>query len=99
MRSNVVSLYKNATFVNAKLKPTMLENEFKYYLENQEDLLKKFKGKFIVIKNNQVIGAYDSEIQALTETKKDHEIGTFLIQKVTPGNNDYTETYHSRVNF
>lgn len=75
----------------------MLEKEFKYYLKNQDELLKKFNGRFIVIKGDKVLGDYSSEIEALSETRKSHEVGTFLIQKCTPGNNAYTETYHSRV--
>lgn len=52
-----------------------------------------------MIKNEKVIGEYNSEVIALMETKKEHELGTFLIQKCSPGNVDYTETYHSRVIF
>ena len=77
----------------------MLEKEFKYYLDNQEELLKKFSGRFIVIKGEEVLGDYDSEVEALLESRKKHEVGTFLIQKCTPGEEDYTETYHSRVVF
>lgn len=77
----------------------MLEKEFEYYLENQQELIRKYSGKVIVIKNEKVIGDYNSEVIALMETKKDHELGTFLIQKCSPGNVDYTETYHSRVVF
>ncbi|MDO6761750.1 hypothetical protein Q4566_16195 [Tamlana sp. 2_MG-2023] len=75
----------------------MLEKEFKYYLNNQDELLKKFNGRYIVIKGDKILGDYSSEIEALSETRKSHEVGTFLIQKCTPGNNAYTETYHSRV--
>ncbi|WP_264523114.1 hypothetical protein [Flavobacterium sp. N502536] len=75
----------------------MLEKEFQYYLDNQDELLKKYAGKIIVIIGEDIIGEYDTEVQALVETRKSHEIGTFLIQKCSPGNNDYTETYHSRV--
>ena len=77
----------------------MLENEFKYYLDHQEELLKNYSGKVIVIKGDKILGAYDSEVEALTKTKKEHEVGTFLIQRCSPGNVDYTETYHSRVSF
>lgn len=75
----------------------MLEKEFKYYLNNQQELLKKYSGRTIVIKNEEVIGVFDSEVDALLETKKNHELGTFLIQKCSPGSMDITETYHSRV--
>ena len=75
----------------------MLEKEFKFYLNNQKVLLKKNSGKTIVIKGEEIIGVFNSEVDALLETKKEHELGTFLIQKCSPGNIDITETYHSRV--
>lgn len=77
----------------------MLEKEFKYYLDNQSELLKKYKGRYIVIKDHDILGDYSNELEALEDTKKNHKIGTFLIQKCTPGTIDHTETYHSRVVF
>lgn len=77
----------------------MLDKEFQFYLKNQDLLVNKYEGRFIVIKGEKVIGNYSSEIEALSETKKTHEVGTFLIQFCSPGTNSYTETYHSRVIF
>lgn len=74
-----------------------LEKEFKYYLEHQEELVKKYNGKFIVIKNREVIGAFDSELEAINTTSEQYELGTFLVQKCEPGSESYTQTYHSRV--
>ncbi len=34
----------------------MLDTEFKYYLENQAELVKKYNDRFIVIIGNEVIG-------------------------------------------
>ncbi|MCK4911674.1 MAG: hypothetical protein KAR83_08520 [Thermodesulfovibrionales bacterium] len=76
-----------------------LEKEFNYYIEHQDDLVKEYEGKHIVIKGGKVIGAYDSEIEAVEETAKAHKLGTFLVQKCEPGENSYTQTYHSRVTF
>jgi len=76
-----------------------LEKEFKYYIKNQKNLVKKYNGKFIVIKNEKVIGSYDDELTAIEETSKIEKIGTFLIQKCAPGEDDYTQTYHSRIAF
>ena len=76
-----------------------LEKEFKYYLEHQDELVKKYNGKFIVIKNREVIGAFDSELEAIEKTAEKHELGTFLVQKCEPGSESYTQTYHSRVTF
>jgi hypothetical protein len=74
-----------------------LESEFKYYLENQKELVKKYNGKFIVIKDLEVIGAYDSELEAVQKTSEQYELGTFLVQKCEIGSESYTQTYHSRV--
>jgi hypothetical protein len=76
-----------------------LEKEFKYYLDNQEELVKKYNGKVIVIKNQKVIGVYDSEITAIQETSKNESLGTFLVQKCTLDKDSYKQTYHSRVVF
>jgi hypothetical protein len=75
----------------------MLEKEFKYYLDHQKDLLAKYKGRFIVIMNDEVIGDFGTEQEAYDETVKHHKVGTFLIQKCIPGSEGYTQTYHSRV--
>jgi hypothetical protein len=59
--------------------------------------VKQYKGKFIVIKNGTVLGAYDNELEAVTKTGKQQELGTFLVQKCEPGSENYTQTFHSRV--
>jgi len=74
-----------------------LLDEFNYYLQHQQELVDKYEGKFIVIKNDSVLGAFDSELDAIRETTKTHELGTFLIQKCKPGKESYTQTYRSRV--
>jgi len=75
----------------------MLEKEFKYYLKNQDELVKKYEGKFIVLKDEKVIGAYSSHLEAYNETVKTEELGTFLIQHCLPGSNSHSQTFHSQV--
>jgi len=74
-----------------------LEKEFKYYINHQAELVEKYNGKFIVIKDCKVIGAFDSELEAINTTSEQYELGTFLVQKCEPGSESYTQTYHSRV--
>lgn len=76
-----------------------LEKEFIYYIEHQDEMVKKYNGRVIVIKDQQVIGDYNSEVEAIEETSKTHPLGTFLVQKCEPGTNSYSQTYHSRVVF
>lgn len=75
----------------------MLDNEFKYYLSNQDALVEKYNGKFIVIKDEQVIGVYNSHVEAYSETTKTEKLGTFLIQHCVAGADSHTQTFHSRV--
>jgi hypothetical protein len=74
-----------------------LEEEFQYYIEHQDELVEKYRGKVIVIKNREVIGEYDSDLEAINATIAHHELGTFLVQKCEPGSDSYTQTFHSRV--
>jgi len=77
----------------------MLEKEFKYFKDHQEELVKKHEGKHLVIVGKEVVGTYESEIDAYTEAKKRHKPGTFLIQHCLPGESAYTQTFYSRVIF
>jgi hypothetical protein len=81
------------------IKMESLKEEFEYYIEHQDELVRKYNGKFIVIKGGKVIGEYGSPLEAVEETSKKYELGTFLVQKCEPGSESYTQTYHSRVSF
>jgi len=76
-----------------------LEKEFEYYLKNQEQLVKQYSGRVLVIKNCTVIGVYDSDQEAIEETTKQHELGTFLVQLCEAGVDSVTQTFNSRVVF
>lgn len=67
-----------------------LEKEFDYYIDHQDELVKKYNGKVIVIKDEKVIGVFDTNSEAVQKTFQTHELGTFLIQKCTPGTDSYT---------
>ena len=77
----------------------MLEKEFKYFLNNKEDLSRKYKGKFLVIRDEKVIGAYDSEKDAYDNAIKNNELGTFLIQECSTRESAFVQNFHSRVLF
>jgi hypothetical protein len=77
----------------------MLEKEFNYFKNNKESLLLKYANKYIVIKDEEVKGFYETQIEALTDALKQFAPGTFLIQFVSPEPEDYIQKFHSRVNF
>jgi len=76
-----------------------LEKEFQYYLDHQDELVEKYKGKFIAIQNFEIIGVYNSELEAIQKTSQKYKLGTFLVQLVSAGTANYTQTYQSRVIF
>jgi len=71
-----------------------MDKEFKYFVEHHDELVEKHCGKVVVIINEQVFGVYDDYDEAIEEAGKDHELGTFVISRVTPGDNDYTAILH-----
>ena len=77
----------------------LLQSEFEYYLAHQDDLVAKYRGRFIVIKDCKVIGDYSSELEAVTEASKSHKMGTFLVQHCEPGEESTTQVFHSQVAF
>ena len=76
-----------------------LEKEFKFYLDHQDEMVEKYDGKVVVINDGIVLGSYDDELDAVTETRKDHTLGTFLVQRVSPGADAYSQTFLSRAVF
>ena len=70
-------------------------DEFRFYRANQGDMVSKYDGKVIVIKSHKVIGVYDCVTAALTQTRKRHTPGTYLVQQVSEGDKAYTRTFHS----
>ena len=76
-----------------------LKMAFQFYLDHQEELVKEYDGKFIAIKDGKVIGSFDDELEAVEVASKEHDIGTFLVQRVSPGESAYSQTFYSRVAF
>ena len=72
----------------------MLDNEFKYYLDHQEELLPTYSGKYVMIVGNKVVGAYDTIGEAYYREKSEFGLGNFLVQLCTPGDSAYTVTYN-----
>lgn len=76
-----------------------LKSAFQYYLEHQDEIVTKYDGAYVVILDGQILGSYPDELSAVSETQKHHELGSFLVQKVSSGSGAYSQTFHSRVVF
>lgn len=76
-----------------------LKKEFQYYLDNQDDLVREYSGRYLVIKDCKVVGDYSSESDAYFDSVEKYGLGNFLIQYCTSGTDAYTQTFTSRVAF
>ncbi|MCX6278535.1 MAG: hypothetical protein NT004_10600 [Bacteroidetes bacterium] len=78
----------------------MLKDEFNYFLENQHELFEQYPNRYLLIKDKQVIGAFEKEIDAYSEGVKRFELGTFLLQHCLATREAMTQTFHTkRVSF
>ena len=75
----------------------MLENEYAYFVSVRDRLVKEHRGEYVVIKDNNIIEFYPSEIAAI-KAMSGHELGTFLVQLCVP-EDESIQKYHSRAVF
>ncbi len=76
-----------------------LGQEFKWYLKNKDDLIQKYEGRVLVIKDEKLVGLFDDEMEAIRHTALEHELGTFLVQECSSDPLSTSATFHSRVRF
>ncbi len=75
----------------------MLETEYQYFMEHQQELASKYNDKYIVIVGNSVVGVYETNEDAYEESLKRYNLGDFLIQECSSDASSYTMVFHSRV--
>ena len=74
----------------------MFEAENKFYQENRDALREKYLGKRVVIVKDQILGIYDSDSEAIAETSKTMELGTYCIKYIPI---DPAEEHHRLLTF
>jgi hypothetical protein len=75
----------------------MQDQDFDYFFQNTEQFYKEYGPKYLAIKNQSIIGIYDTFNEALNETLKKEPLGTFLIQKCLENRNDSIYHFQSNV--
>ncbi|GMO56946.1 MAG: hypothetical protein Ta2D_02320 [Rickettsiales bacterium] len=55
-----------------------------FFEANFDNLYKKYKDKYIAIKDQKVIGVFDDRYYGFEETKKKEKPGTFVVQWCNP---------------
>jgi hypothetical protein len=69
-----------------------LKADLDYFISNQDELVKLYNGKVLVIVNKHVEGAYNTVLDAYVTGKERFGSGGFSIRKCTPGPKAYTMT-------
>jgi hypothetical protein len=67
----------------------MFEKEFQYFLDHQDELVRDYDGKILVLRGEQVVGVYESKLDAYSASIKKYERGTFMIQQCIAGPKAY----------
>ncbi len=60
-----------------------LKKELEVYERMREELLKKYRGKVVAIKDGKLVGVYDSEEEAFRDVVEKYGLIPVLIKRVT----------------
>lgn len=74
-----------------------LMKELEFYIQHQTELVEKYRGRFLVIVGEDVVGDYTTRHEAYWESRDRFPLGTFLIQLCMPGEDNYIKTFHHHV--
>ena len=59
----------------------MQDNDFNWFLEHYNELYERYGRSFLAIKDERVLGTYDSFKKAVDATLLTEEAGTFIVQE------------------
>ncbi len=55
-------------------------SDFEWFVENYDNLFSKYGERYLAIKNKIILGSYNSFGEAVRETAKTEEMGSFIVQ-------------------
>lgn len=61
----------------------MLEKERQYFLEHRDELVSRHLGRVVLIKDEELVGAFNTIEEALTEGTRRYGLTPFLVREVT----------------
>ena len=71
------------------------ETELAFFIEHQDELVRKHRGRTLVIRGERVEGVYDSTLDAYLDAQAKFDLGSYMIQRCEPGPGAYTVTVSS----
>jgi hypothetical protein len=70
----------------------MFEKELAFFIDNQVELVSKYSGQVLLLKDAAVVGAYPTPLAADAAGKMRFGSGTYMLQPCEPGPGAYTVT-------
>lgn len=71
----------------------MQTEDFKWFVENYNELFKKYGLCFLAIKNKEVLGTYQSAKDAVSDISKKYPLGSFIVQLCNGDKSGYTNYF------
>ena len=60
----------------------MLDREFQTFQENKPNLVKNHVGKFVLIKDDEIIGIFENELDAIKQGNEHFNDSHFLVNEI-----------------
>jgi hypothetical protein len=68
----------------------MFDKELQFFIDHQDEFVRKYFGKTLVLRGETVEGVYGTPLDAYLDAQKKFPLGTFMIQPCEPGPGAYT---------
>lgn len=65
------------------------DKDFNFFVRHYQELFKRYGHKFIAIKNEKILGVYDSVLDAVNTLSENYKPGDYIIQECTGDENAY----------
>lgn len=75
-----------------------VDKNYEWFKNNKKELLKKYKNKYIVISNQEVLFS-DNDIEKAITFASELEVGNFIIQKCEKEDESTIQVFHTRAIF
>jgi hypothetical protein len=72
-----------------------VKKEWDYYRAHQDEFVSLYSGKYIVMSEKKVRGAFETFKEACLFGEANFESGKFMVQRCSPGEKDYTVRMYS----
>ena len=75
----------------------MLDRQLAFFRRHQEQLADEHHGEVVLIRDEDVVGFFDSDVEAYAAAVKDGSLGSVLIRKCLRLDEERPQEFHPRI--